>query len=194
MTRLTAVAILLAGAISVPAAGAGARQMSSEDQRALRARLEQRFDVVRVTDGVALRPKSPMRNVRLIVVTDGTIQIDGTPVSGAELGDRVGADADAVRRLSYLDDAALRALFDDAGGRGTARTPQGGGLDPQPPLEHLMRAFSHWTAVAPVLSVESGDRPRGMTRMQLADLANYLMFFLSACGALDRLPAPSAAG
>lgn len=148
MTRLTAVAILLAGALSVPAAGAGARQMSSEDQRALRVRLEQRFDVVRVTDGVALRPKSPMRDVRLIVVTDGTIQIDGTPVSGAELGDRVGADADAVRRLSYLDDSALRALFDDAGGQGTAPPPQGGSLDPQPPLE----------------SRDRGDAERDMSR------------------------------
>ena len=128
MKRLTAVVIItLAGALwasAVPTA-ASTRQMSSDDQRALRARLEGRFDIVGVTDGVALRPKTPLRDVRLIVISDGVIQINGSPVSGAELRERIGADADAVRRLTYLDNAALRALFE----------PRGGSLDPQPPLE-----------------------------------------------------------
>lgn len=62
----------------------------------------------------------------------------------------------------------------------------------RPPLEHLMRAFGHWTAVAPVLSAAGGGRARGVTRLQLVDLANYLMFFLAAAGALEQLPAAAA--
>lgn len=72
--------------------------------------------------------------------------------------------------------------------------PKGERWRSEPPLEHLMRAFGHWTAVAPVLSVEARDRPRGLTRMQLADLANYLTFFLTASGALDQLPVAAAPG
>ncbi len=63
----------------------------------------------------------------------------------------------------------------------------------RPPLEHLMRAFGHWTAVAPVLSHRGGGRARGVTRLQLVDMANYLMFFLAAAGALERLPTAPAA-
>jgi hypothetical protein len=72
--------------------------------------------------------------------------------------------------------------------------PNGERWRSRPPLEHLMRAFGHWTAVAPVLSLAGGGRVRGLTRMQLADLANYLTFFLTASGALDRLPAAAATG
>src|SRR5207247_273068 len=40
-----------------------------------------------------------------------TIAINGVPVSGRELRERVGADADTILRLSYLDAKALGELF-----------------------------------------------------------------------------------
>ena len=52
-----------------------------------------------------------MAGVRSIELTGGAIAIDGTPVSGAELTAKLGADADPVVRLSYLTDADRRALF-----------------------------------------------------------------------------------
>lgn len=72
--------------------------------------------------------------------------------------------------------------------------PNGERWRSRPPLEHLMRAFGHWIAVAPVLSLAGRGRVRGLTRVQLADLANYLTFFLTASGALDDLPAAAPAG
>jgi hypothetical protein len=48
--------------------------------------------------------------VRLIEVSD-TIALNGTVVTGRELRERLGADADAILRLSYLDSAERRALF-----------------------------------------------------------------------------------
>jgi len=98
--------------IAAAAAPAGARQTPAADdaQQALRSRIEQRYDVVPLAGGVALTPKSPRGDVRLIEISD-TIAINGVSVSGRELRERVGADADTILRLSYLDRDDLRRLF-----------------------------------------------------------------------------------
>lgn len=104
---LLALVVILAGA-------APAAQPSSADGRVLRAAVEDRFDVVPLSDGLALRPKSRMPGVRLIEISDEGVAINGAPVTGPELRDRVGRDADLVLRLSYLDAAARRSLFQGA--------------------------------------------------------------------------------
>lgn len=96
----------------------GARQPTEEEQRALRARLEERYDIVPLSDSVALTPKTRGSDVRLIEVSD-TIAVNGTVVTGRELRERVGADADAILRLSYLDPTIRRALFATGAGRPT---------------------------------------------------------------------------
>ncbi len=108
MKRWTAIVMMCV----IPAAllHGAAQQPSDDEQRALRDRIEQRFDVVPLTGGVALTPKSRMNDVRLIEITD-TIAINGVAVSGRELRDRVGGDADSILRLSYLDASARRDLF-----------------------------------------------------------------------------------
>jgi hypothetical protein len=105
VSTLLTVALALA-ATSIHAAA----QVPAEEQQALRARIEQRYDVVPLSDGVALRPKTPRGDVRLIEISD-TIAINGVPLSGRELRERVGADADAILRLSYLDAKTLGELF-----------------------------------------------------------------------------------
>lgn len=77
----------------------------------LRQQVERRFDVLPLHDGIALRPKSQAIRARSIEVTSSAIAIDGEPVTGAELRDRLGADAELVLKLSYLDAAARRAMF-----------------------------------------------------------------------------------
>ena len=108
MKRWTAIVMMCV----IPAAllHGAAQQLSDDEQRTLRDRIEQRFDVVPLTGGVALTPKSRMNDVRLIEITD-TIAINGVAVSGRELRDRVGGDADSILRLSYLDANARRDLF-----------------------------------------------------------------------------------
>jgi hypothetical protein len=83
--------------------------------QALRQQVERRFDVLTVQDGLVLKPKSPVRDVRWVEVTGGTITVNGAPVSGAELRDKLGDDADVVMQLSYLDPPARAAMFHDAG-------------------------------------------------------------------------------
>ena len=119
---LTAVAVLV---IFPMASGYFASaQSSSGQQDALRRQIEQRFDVLPLQHGVALRPKRPPiraeapqgvdRGIRSIELTDGAIAIDGAPVTGAELREKLGPDADLVLRLSYLDPDARQRLFGGA--------------------------------------------------------------------------------
>ena len=75
-----------------------AQQVSADEQQTLRTRIEQRYDVVPISGGVALTPKTARADVRLISDSD-TIAVNGVAVSGRELRERVGADADAILRL-----------------------------------------------------------------------------------------------
>jgi hypothetical protein len=110
MTRLaSALIVILIAAFQIAASG---DQGAPNDPQALRSHLEERFDVVQLTNGVGLRPKSRLGDVRLIEITDGTILINGTAVTGRELKERLGSDADSVLQLSYLSPEARREALE----------------------------------------------------------------------------------
>ncbi len=133
MTAISTVArrtgrILAALAVAAAAAGtapAFAGQPDIASSSALRHEIERRFDVLPLQNGIALRPKTARADVQSIELTGDTIAVNGAPVTGGELRQKLGADADAVIRLSYLDVASRRTLF----GRG--ETPAG--VRPVPP-------------------------------------------------------------
>ena len=106
----THTALAVAMLVVVAIGRAAAQPLPADEQQALRARIEQRYDVVPLAVGVALTPKSPRGDVRLVEISD-TIAINGVAVSGRELRDRLGADADTILRLSYLGRDDLRKLF-----------------------------------------------------------------------------------
>jgi hypothetical protein len=101
---LTALALLAALAVASAQAG-------GDGSTALRRDIEQRFDVLPLQNGLVLRPKSADRGVRSIELTDGVLAIDGAPATGEEVRRKLGADADLVLRLSYLDPTSRRALL-----------------------------------------------------------------------------------
>lgn len=107
MKRWTAILTL---AIAAAAVHAVAQRLPDDERQALRRRIEQRFDVVPLTGGVALTPKSPRGDLRMIEISD-TILVNGVAVSGRELRERLGTDADLILRLSYLDAESRRAVF-----------------------------------------------------------------------------------
>ena len=103
----------------------------------LKRQIERRFEVLPLTDGLALRPRSAVRGVRSIEIAGGTIAIDGVPSTGAELRDKLGADADLVLRLSYLDADARRAMFGPEAPPAPAQPssePSAAPIPPEPPL------------------------------------------------------------
>jgi hypothetical protein len=75
----------------------------------LRTRLEPRFAIVPIANGVVLTPRFKT-SIRSIELSDATIAIDGAPVTGREVRERLGDDADLLLQVSYLDSAARRSL------------------------------------------------------------------------------------
>lgn len=115
--------VCLALAFAALTASPGASSQDPEGDRALRSRIEERYDVVPLTDGVALTPKNRTREgVRLIEVSNGAIAINGAVVTGRELRDRVGDDADLILRVSYLSAAQRRDLFGEPGSTVASRS------------------------------------------------------------------------
>lgn len=138
-----------------------ALQAQTEEQRALRSRIEDRFDVVPLTGGVALRPKAAMRDVRLIEVSDGVIAINGTPVTGRELRDRIGADADTVLRLSYLAGDERRELFGGPGATAMPRRNGRGANSETPDAPDRRRPSGQRVRIFGNVSVDEDESVRG---------------------------------
>ena len=76
----------------------------------LRARIEQRYTVLPIQNGIVLTPKNGRGTVS-IEVSGETIAVDGAEVTGSELRARLGADADSILQLSYLTPSERRSLF-----------------------------------------------------------------------------------
>jgi hypothetical protein len=131
--RLGTCARLAAFMIVLGAAGADvAAQPPADDTAALRRQVLARFEVVPLRTGVALIGRSRDRRFEIV---DGLVLDNGSPLSGAELRQRLGADAALVLRLSYLDNAALRTLFAPApvAPSAPAAAPAASPPPPEPP-------------------------------------------------------------
>lgn len=111
---LIAAAGLLGTAVPVLAQADRASTELRADLAQLRDRAERRFQVVPLRRGLMLVPKADTARVRSIEIADGQVLVDGTPVTGRELRDRIGDDADIVGQLSFLDVPARRQMFPDA--------------------------------------------------------------------------------
>ncbi|MBS1819906.1 MAG: polymer-forming cytoskeletal protein [Acidobacteria bacterium] len=126
MIRMARMGVLVALALLC---GAPAVWAQGDRDQALKRQVEQRFEVLPLRDGLALRPKAAASGVRSVEIAGGTIALDGQPATGAELRQKLGADADLVLQLSYLADAARRDLFLPSG---TSTTPATPGTPPPP--------------------------------------------------------------
>ncbi|MBI2188210.1 MAG: polymer-forming cytoskeletal protein [Acidobacteria bacterium] len=120
MSRAVVAALVV---LSLPASGHG--QGASD----LAARLRERYDVVALQQGVALVPRQPGGAVRLIQIEGGVVSVDGQTLTGAQLRERLGADADLVVQASYLTPQQQRELAGQAG----APSPSTAGAPIEPP-------------------------------------------------------------
>ena len=96
----------------------------------LRERVEQRFRIIEAPNGFILVPRSESSSVRTIDVNDGRVLVDGVPLTGRELRDKLAEDADLITQLSFLDVAGRRAFL---AGAAAAEPPAPGAL-PAPPV------------------------------------------------------------
>ena len=97
--------------IVVAAAGGSALHAQlAADAAELRDRLRERYDVVTLQNGIGLVPRQPDPGVSILQIRDGAVSINGEEVTGRELRDRLGSDADLVLRVTYLDETQQRLL------------------------------------------------------------------------------------
>ncbi|MCX6539377.1 MAG: hypothetical protein NT151_10675 [Acidobacteria bacterium] len=112
-------ALLVLAVMAVGMAGGLAAQSGGDtppgvrpDLQQLKHRVEQRFQVLLLRQGFVLVPKSPLKNVGSIELSDGSVLLDGSPVTGSELKQRVGVDSELIVQLSFLDATVRRQLFE----------------------------------------------------------------------------------
>jgi hypothetical protein len=122
-SRATAAsAWILAGLASLAVAGAQAPGGTPPD---LGGQLRERYDIVALNQGVALVPRQS-GDIRMIQILDGVVSIDGEIVTGRQLRDRLGDDAEFVLQASYLNADAQRQLA----GAGSAASGDQASLPP----------------------------------------------------------------
>jgi hypothetical protein len=147
-------------AVMLALGGIARTQGREDDTRALRERLERRYDIVALSDSVGLRPKGRAGDVRLIEVTAGAVLVNGSAVTGRELRDRLGEDADAVLRVSYLPAADLKAFAAPPAQRGPAGDGQARQAPAEPPLESPRPADADAALDAARRAMEDARWPR----------------------------------
>ncbi len=144
----------------------GASAQGNVDE--LRSRLESRFEIVPIANGVVLTPRF-RTSIKSVELSDATIAIDGAPVTGRELRERLGNDADLVLQVSYLDAAARSSLA--AGNTPPAKpadptsptidpgSPER--MEPEAPRTHRPRRREQVVRIGGSVSVDSDEYVRG---------------------------------
>ena len=143
----------------------------ADDATALRERVRGRYDIVALQQGVALVPKQQNPSIRIIEIRDGSVVINGEEMTGRQLRDRLGADADTILRISYLNAADQRSLAGAAAAPAAAApaAPTAPGAvpavpaPPAPPAEQPGDADN-----SPRRGRRSGDRVRVMGDVTVA--------------------------
>lgn len=106
-TRSTnAIAIVLTAALSA----AALLHAQTRGPLELRSELRGRFDIVALQRGVAFVPRDGREGIRLVQVVDGVVSVDGETLTGKQLRERLGRDADLILQVSYLAADEQRAL------------------------------------------------------------------------------------
>jgi hypothetical protein len=103
---IRAALVLLLAAAGTPALHA---QLTG-DAAELRDRLRERYDIVTLQNGIGLVPRQPDSQIGIVQIRDGAVSINGQELTGSELRQRLGSDADLVLRVTYLEEAQQRQL------------------------------------------------------------------------------------
>jgi hypothetical protein len=132
----------------------------------LRKKVESRFEIVPLANGVLLTPRFKT-SIKSVELSEATIAIDGAPVTGRELSERLGEDANLVLQVSYLDTDARRSLAAAPSPKPTdptAPTLDSGSADrmePQAPSRPRARRREDIVRIGGSVSVDSDEYVRG---------------------------------
>lgn len=130
-------AVPSAYAQAAPGSSRTASELPSDAELRLKQAIQGSFRVLPIQNGIILVPLARRVGVDNVELRDGTIAVNGTVATGAELRQRLGRDADPVIELSYLDPDARRRLLLPAERPATGRPAESEPItaQPTPPAE-----------------------------------------------------------
>jgi hypothetical protein len=152
ITRTTLAVALLLG---IQITGHGQAAPASSD---LRTQLRERYDVVALQEGVALVPRQSGGSVRMIQIVDGVVTVDSEALTGRQLRDRLGRDADLVLQVSYLDRQQQREL---AGAVSDASSAPGSGTQTADTIERTEVTTGDVVRLGGSVTVRRNERVQG---------------------------------
>ena len=108
----------------------GQSQNLSMDE--LRTRIEQRYTVLPIQNGIVLSPKN-RDGIASVEISGNTVAVNGAEVTGAELRTRLGDDTELILQLSYLMPSERQRLFTVAGSSNSSQvSPRPGRREVRP--------------------------------------------------------------
>ena len=119
MWRIT---VVLVAALLTVVGALRLRAQGSQSTAQLRDALHGRYEIVALQGGIGLVPRQRAAGIRMIEVRNGSVAADGITMTGRELRDKLGQDANLIVQLTYLDEAGLRELIGAQSSGGEART------------------------------------------------------------------------
>lgn len=124
------------------------------DNAALRRQITEQWRVIPLRDGVLLAPRRTGRSFSGIELRGGAVSVDGRVVTGAELREVLGADADAVIAASYLPADELASWTRQGRLPAVVQTP----AQPAPMPEPAVRRHGARVAIGRDIVVAEGER------------------------------------
>ncbi len=130
---MTVACILGAAAVSAAgqASAAAPSRLNAVEQKTRDAVLA-RYRALSIQNGIVLVPLSRVDGVESIEIRGGTIAINGRAVTGTEVRERLGRDAEPVLQLSYFDSATQQRMLLPGG---APEQPAGAGRPEVAPLQ-----------------------------------------------------------
>jgi hypothetical protein len=130
------------------------RAAPASDNSALRRQIAEQWRVIPLRDGVLLAPRRSGRSFTGVELRGGTVAVDGRVVTGAELRELLGADADAVLAASYLSAEELAGWARSGRRAGPVPAPS----EPAPAPEITVRRHGARVAIGRDLVIGEGER------------------------------------
>ena len=124
------------------------------DNAVLRRQIVEQWRVIPLRDGVLLAPRRSGRSFSGVELRGGAVSVDGRVVTGAELRELLGADADAVLAASYLPADELASWTRQGRPPRAAQAP----AEPVPVPEVTVRRHGARVAIGRDIVVPEGER------------------------------------
>jgi cytoskeletal protein CcmA (bactofilin family) len=142
-----------------PAPAAAPAAPAAPDTQGLRAAIAQKYEVLAVSNGVVLKPRTEELGVRTVEVSGDTIAVNGERVSEGVLRAWLGEQAEPILGLHRLRPAERQSLFGLKKGTGETEIPDTGTAESAAPADSAAAATPEETEAKTPEAPEEPEAP-----------------------------------